>query len=631
VTGFLTIQAAAAMLFVGGIGAIVLGGRGDRGDGLRHVVLPPPERSNFRVAFYFVLVFGFSLLVALDYRAFSSLFKGVLSMLDREGGVQTLYLGPYLSQTNPLILLLFDGSLAALAIAKRQTWKSLGWSILCWSLSAIGGLVFIAAIETWLARFGVPAGTVFYIIELASLLFGFVALIATIFLTTELPQRYRYRPSFRAWQATILLLIVSLAVLAGGGIVMRALGEGLSRVTPPDGLLVLLALPSLIMVMLVVLLLTRSKERRFESETAEPIDVIMPAYNEEAGIFNALMAIDRAAANYGGQVTVYVADDGSSDSTVELIRAASELAQAANIVCLDGPHGGKAFALNRALEASVSSIVVRIDADIIVDDRVFGPLPHWFANSEIGCVGAFDLPNFALRAWYTRGRLFECLMTFGFARLAYERLDANNIPGTFMAFRRQEALDLGGFVEGMNGEDSDLTFNLGKLGLRSIIDPAIVIYEDVPQTLDAFVEQRTRWSRASFHLAARHMPWSLGEVTPRIFVEARFLFTKLTSMIRPITYVSSAAFFILIPKALGSPLRTLILLGVTLAPQIVLLVATTVYWGFWRELRYIWVWIPFTAARKIGLISGVLSLPPIGYSRVSRGNSSTTYSAITDA
>jgi cellulose synthase/poly-beta-1,6-N-acetylglucosamine synthase-like glycosyltransferase len=606
------LEGAAIALLAAGLAVVVRGGRGDRGDGRRHVVLAPPRRSAWRVALFFGLVLAWSIVVAIDYVEFSAITKGILGSLESAAGMGAELVASYLAHTNPLVALLVDGSLAALVVARRHTRRSLAASLAALAVIVAGEVALVAAVEVGLGLVAAPAELVFYLAELASLAGGFLGLLALTFLTTELPRRYGARSGVRPIGGTLLLLGLVLMVLVATGALLRGVGASLSIVSPPDGVLIFLTLPSLIMGISVLLLLTRSKDRPGRGDPAEPIDVIMPAYNEEAGIGDALAALDRAAARYRGHVRVLVADDGSEDRTCEVVAAAGRQARAAEILLVDGPHGGKSFALNRALEAACTRIVVRVDADIIVDERCFTPLPHWFANPGIGCIGAFDLPNFSLPAWYTWGRLFECLMTFGFSRLAYERLDANNVPGTFMAFRRAEALGLGGFVEGMNGEDSDLTFNLGKLGLRSVIDPRVVIYEDVPQRLSAFVEQRTRWSRASFHVAARHLPWSAGEMSPRMLIQARFLLNKLTSMIRPITYVSSALFFLLIPRALGSPLRTLVLLALTLLPQLLLLVATALYWGFWRELRHLWVWVPFTIARKIGLISGILSLPPVG-------------------
>ena len=52
------------------------------------------------------------------------------------------------------------------------------------------------------------------------------------------------------------------------------------------------------------------------------------------------------------------------------------------------------------------------------------------------------------------------------------------IPGTFTAFRRGPAVTAGGFPVGMNGEDSDLTMQIGGLGYRVVVDPRIRSYED---------------------------------------------------------------------------------------------------------------------------------------------------------
>ncbi|MGI8449378.1 MAG: hypothetical protein ACR2MP_19810, partial [Streptosporangiaceae bacterium] len=39
----------------------------------------------------------------------------------------------------------------------------------------------------------------------------------------------------------------------------------------------------------------------------------------------------------------------------------------------------------------------------------------------------------------------------------------------------------GGFPVGMNGEDADLTMQIGRLGYRVVVDPRIRSYEDVPR------------------------------------------------------------------------------------------------------------------------------------------------------
>ena len=72
----------------------------------------------------------------------------------------------------------------------------------------------------------------------------------------------------------------------------------------------------------------------------------------------------------------------------------------------------------------------------------------------------------------------------------------------------------GGFPVGMNGEDADLTMQIGRLGYRVVVDPRIRSYEDVPGTIGEFVEQRTRWARGGIHAYARHVPLRSGGAGP---------------------------------------------------------------------------------------------------------------------
>ncbi len=70
------------------------------------------------------------------------------------------------------------------------------------------------------------------------------------------------------------------------------------------------------------------------------------------------------------------------------------------------------------------------------------------------------------------------------------------IPGTFTAFRRGAALAIGGFVEGMYGEDLDFTLAIARIGYRAAIDTRVRSYEDVPNTQRQLRIQRTRGGTA---------------------------------------------------------------------------------------------------------------------------------------
>ncbi len=586
-------------------------GKGDLGNGLRHVILPKPVTHLGRVFAFVIFVLAWSVFIAIDYHEVTIPIRWFLYRILAFANVSHQTSVSYVSNVDPLLFLLILGGLLALQITRAHSKFSLlaGSGIVI--VFALGGPVITGFVLSIASLLFMPTAIVYVLFDLVTLTLGFAAMMGLIFYTTFLPRRYRFAARVSSLPGAALLALIALVVVVVAGASFHLVGAWSLKAIPASGLIMFLMIPALFSMFEVVLLLVRGKERPGVVEGSLPtIDVIMPAFNEQVSIADTVFAIDRASSYYGGLVRLFVADDGSSDHTVEILRGVSTVMESLEVQVIAGGHVGKGRALNRALAATSAELVVRIDADILVDEKVFVNLPNWFANPDVGCVGAFDLPNPDLPAWYTKGRLFECLMTFGFTRLAYERFDGNNIPGTFMAFRREEALAVGGFVEGMNGEDSDLVFNLARLGLVSVIDRTIVIYEDVPQSFGAFLEQRTRWSRAAFHLASRHMPVARNDITPRYLFELRFVFNKLGALMRPITYVSAAVFFLLVPSSGFSPLRAVVLLGIGLVPQYLVLVAVTLYYGYWREIPFLIVWLPFTMARKIGLLSGIFSLPP---------------------
>ena len=142
----------------------------------------------------------------------------------------------------------------------------------------------------------------------------------------------------------------------------------------------------------------------------------------------------------------------------------------------------------------------------------------WFRDPEVGMVGAMQEPRYDTVTWFHRLRALEMLFQFRFARLAQSLVDGVVvIPGTFTVFRRAPALAAGGFPVGMNGEDTDLTMQFGRLGYRSCHRPADPVLRGRAAAAGEFVEQRTRWARAGFHANARHVPLRSGSVGPRVW------------------------------------------------------------------------------------------------------------------
>jgi len=341
------------------------------------------------------------------------------------------------------------------------------------------------------------------------------------------------------------------------------------------------------------------------------VDVIIPAYNEAENIARLLRSIDVAAEMYGGPVRVVVSDDGSSDATAQIARDEVMAFMHARGQVLTAPNGGQSAACNRALAISDADIVVRIDADCVMGRDAFVYSTPWFRDGRVGCVGAMQEPRADGVTWFHRLRALETLFQFRFVRLGQSLVDGVVvIPGTFTVFRRQAAAIAGGFPMGMNGEDSDLTMQIGRLGYRIVVDPRIRSYEDVPRSVGEFVEQRTRWARAGLHVYARHVPLRSGFAGPRVWfwtIRRGFSwFSMLAGLVVPIfvlelvlthpTYRQNASTFMLLYAAAGA-----IPLAVT--------VPLAIKYRYWRSL----VWLPTSFAyaflRRLATLEAVVSLP----------------------
>jgi cellulose synthase/poly-beta-1,6-N-acetylglucosamine synthase-like glycosyltransferase len=79
------------------------------------------------------------------------------------------------------------------------------------------------------------------------------------------------------------------------------------------------------------------------------------------------------------------------------------------------------------------------------------------------------------------------------------------MPGVLASYRRELVTELGGFGEGFNGEDADITVRIGRLGYRIVNDPRIRVQTEMPATVAHLREQRQRWARGLFHMAARNL------------------------------------------------------------------------------------------------------------------------------
>jgi cellulose synthase/poly-beta-1,6-N-acetylglucosamine synthase-like glycosyltransferase len=470
-------------------------------------------------------------------------------------------------------------------------------------------LMIVIGIATgWLvAPFGIEA-------TLANLLIGGLVVMRLTFTTFALPRATTVplirRP--RLWDNTLTwcALISVIALLIGA---YAFISEQANLTTAWQVFLPLYAVSLVFTLMFAPLWLLWWANRKLPEPGPDrpPVDIVVPAYNEEDNIVRLLRSIDVAAHRYGGPVRVVISDDGSTDSTARL--AAQEIARLrhAQYEILTAPNGGQAAALNRGMMITEAEILIRVDADCVLGEDTLVYSVPWFRDPLIGCVGAMEEPRADTATWFHRLRALETAFQFRFARLGQSLVDGIVvIPGTFAAFRRGPAEAVGGHPTGMNGEDADLTMQIGRVGYRVVVDPRIRSYEDVPRSPGEFVEQRTRWARAGFHVFARHVPLRSGSAGPRVWFwtlrRGFSWFSIQAGLVAPIfllelaltnpSYRQNVVTFALLYVAGG---------GVSL----VFSLPYAIRYGYWRSILWAPTWFLYAFLRRVATLEAAITLP----------------------
>jgi cellulose synthase/poly-beta-1,6-N-acetylglucosamine synthase-like glycosyltransferase len=203
------------------------------------------------------------------------------------------------------------------------------------------------------------------------------------------------------------------------------------------------------------------------------------------------------------------------------------------------------------------------------------------------------------------------LFQFRFARLGQSLVDGIAvIPGTFSACRRRPTEMAGGYPVGMNGEDSDLTMQIGRLGYRVVADPRIRTYEDVPRSIGDFVEQRTRWARAGIHTYARHVPLRSGLAGPRVWLwTMRRGFSWFTLQAAPVAPIFMLELVITHPTYRENVSTFLVLYAIGGAIPVIISLPLAVKDRRWRSILWAPTWFAYAFLRRLGTLEAVISLP----------------------
>jgi cellulose synthase/poly-beta-1,6-N-acetylglucosamine synthase-like glycosyltransferase len=292
-------------------------------------------------------------------------------------------------------------------------------------------------------------------------------------------------------------------------------------------------------------LVESSLRRTVRSPLAPGISVVVPAYNEAAGIIDSVRSL--LALEYP-RFEVVVVNDGSLDETLESLVKAFDLVQAQrptppflphqrvrgvyapraqlSLLVLDKENGGKADALNAGINFARHPLVCAIDADSMLEQDALVKTATPFVDDPDRTIVSGGLVRIANGCRIDLGRVVEArlprtvlpmfqvidyLRGFFGARPGWSAINSLLIvSGAFGLFRRDAVIAAGGYRADTVGEDIELITRLHRAmhelrrPYRITYVPDPVCWTEAPETARVLRRQRRRWQRGSIETLLLH-------------------------------------------------------------------------------------------------------------------------------
>ncbi|WP_141579555.1 bifunctional polysaccharide deacetylase/glycosyltransferase family 2 protein [Actinomadura sp. WMMA1423] len=229
-----------------------------------------------------------------------------------------------------------------------------------------------------------------------------------------------------------------------------------------------------------------------------PVSVVVPAYNEEAGIAATVASL--LDTDYPGTVEVIVVDDGSADATAAIV----ESMRLPGLHLVRKPNGGKPSALNAGIAAAGADVLVLVDGDTVFQRDTLRHLLAPFADPEVGAVsGNTKVANRG--GLLGRWQHIEYVIGFNLDRRMFDLLRCMpTIPGAIGAFRRSVLAEVGGVPGDTLAEDTDLTIAICRTGRRVVYEEKALAWTEAPSSLRQLWRQRYRWCYGTMQAMWKH-------------------------------------------------------------------------------------------------------------------------------
>lgn len=273
----------------------------------------------------------------------------------------------------------------------------------------------------------------------------------------------------------------------------------------------------------------RLSARRIEGEPhLPPVSVLVPAYNEEVGIEQAVRSL--VASDYP-ELEVLVIDDGSTDRTAEIV----EGLDLPGVRLVRQTNGGKAAALRNGTRQARHDVLVMLDGDTVFEPATIRHLVQPLRDPRVGAVsGNVKVGNRG--GLLGRWQHMEYVAGFNLDRRLLDLLHCiTTVPGAAGAFRRQAVEAAGGMSTDTLAEDTDVTMGILRAGYRVVHEERARAWTEAPSSWNDLWKQRYRWAYGTLQVIWKHKRALVeGERLGRIALPMLLLFQVVLPLMAPI-------------------------------------------------------------------------------------------------
>ena len=250
---------------------------------------------------------------------------------------------------------------------------------------------------------------------------------------------------------------------------------------------------------LVLSLLGRARrEPAARSGTLPSLSVILPTFNESANIAARLHNL--ACGAYDGALSIIVVDSGSTDDTAQLAEAYARQAPLAIRVIRESERRGKAAAINTAIAAAASDLLVITDAPTVFEPDALARVASAFCDPRVGAAtGYFEVSGEGGRLRDEEQRFWRIRNTL---RTLEARVDSTPfLSGELCAFRRDLDLHLD---EDTLADDMNIALQVRRKGYRVVVVPGARFSERRTDSSRELIETKSRRAAGGIQELLRH-------------------------------------------------------------------------------------------------------------------------------